>query len=270
MIAERERWSDTVEDYYPVEPTPRWGHGKLPNAHIKRVLDSGRSGYEASLWQIGASRDLFHAVHRTSSDALQPSWNNHWFSVLDAASLMGFLIARRPKRYLEIGSGHSTLFARFSIQASSLPTLITSIDPQPRHGIDKVCDTAIRLPLERCDLTVFGSLEEGDVLFFDGSHRAFTNSDVVAFIFDILPMLRPGILVHFHDIFWPDDYPPAWNGRLYSEQYVLGAMLLCKSPPFRLVLPNYYVCTDPDLSGIVRRYVCIAQHWAGHTVLLLR
>ena len=58
--------------------------------------------------------------------------------------------------------------------------------------------------------------------------------------------------MHFHDIFWPDDYPPAWKGRLYSEQYVLGAMLLCKSPPFRLVLPNYYVCTDPELGGIVR------------------
>ena len=173
------------------------GHGKLPNAHIKRVLDAGRSGYDASLLEIGASRDLFHAVHRTSSDALQPSWDNHWFSVFDAASLMGFLIARRPKRYLEIGSGHSTLFARFSIRAGSLSTLVTSIDPQPRCDIDKICDTAICLPLESCDLTVFGGLEEGDILFFDGSHRAFTNSDAVAFVFDILPMLRPGIVGAF-------------------------------------------------------------------------
>jgi hypothetical protein len=253
MVAVTMRWSDTVEDYYPVEPKPRWGHGAPPNRHLKRVLELGRSGYRATLLELDSYRNIFHRVGFSETpDSLEPSWNNYWFSVLDAASLMGFLLCRRPKRYLEVGSGHSTLFARFAIEAGSLPTQITSIDPEPRRDIDRICDRVVRTSLERSELDQFQELERGDILFLDGSHRVFTNSDVTTLFFDIIPNLPPGILIHLHDIFLPDDYPPVWNNRLYSEQYLLGAMLLCNSPPFRIVLPNYFVCTDPELSGIVR------------------
>jgi hypothetical protein len=85
------------------------------------------------------------------------------------------------------------------------------------------------------------------------THRVFTNSDVTVFLLEVLPQLKPGILVHMHDIILPCDYPPAWNNRFYSEQYVLGAMLLCGVPPFQTVLPNYFVCTDPSLSEQARR-----------------
>jgi hypothetical protein len=68
-----------------------------------------------------------------------------------------------------------------------------------------------------------------------------------------LPELAPGILVHVHDIFLPADYPPQWNDRLYSEQYLLGAMLLCPEQPFRVILPNFFVCTDASLGSTVRQ-----------------
>jgi hypothetical protein len=109
------------------------------------------------------------------------------------------------------------------------------------------------MPLEDCDLTVFSKMESGDILFFDGSHRVFTNSDVTVLFFDILPRLKPGILVHLHDIFLPSDYPAVWNGRLYSEQYLLGAMLLCGNAPFKTILPNYFVCNDFRLGTQVKR-----------------
>jgi hypothetical protein len=254
MINKPERWSETVEDYYPVEPRPRWGHGAPPNSYLKSVLDSGRLSYFDSLREIGEHRDMFHQVqHRTPPERLQPSWDNYYFSVFDAVSLMGFLLSRKPQRYTEVGSGHSTLFARFSIAAGALPTRVTSIDPEPRRDIDRLCDEIIRAPLERCSAEPFLALKAGDILFFDGSHRVFTNSDVTTLFFDIIPALAPGVIIHFHDIFLPDDYPPVWNGRLYSEQYLLGAMLLCHSRPFRVLLPNYYVCTDSVLSDEVRK-----------------
>ncbi len=135
----------------------------------------------------------------------------------------------RPKRFVEVGSGDSTRSAsrRRSIRDHSLPTLITSIDPTPRAEIDKLCDFVIRKPLEEVELDVFDELGPGDFLFIDGSHRSFSNSDVTVAFLDVLPRLRAGVVVHFHDIFWPYDYPPEWADRYYSEQYLLRLL-----PPF--------------------------------------
>jgi hypothetical protein len=155
-----------------------------------------------------------------------PYWLNGYCSGLDAFALSGFIVSRRPRRIVEVGSGMSTLFARHAVRKSGLPTTIISIDPEPRAAIDAVCDQVIRTRLEECDPGLFSALEPGDILFFDGSHRVFTNNDTVALFLDIMPELPPGVLLHIHDIFWPADYPPAWNRRFYSEQYMLAVALL--------------------------------------------
>ena len=93
--------------------------------------------------------------------------------------------------------------------------------------MDAVCDTVIRQPLETLDTAgIIENLQAGDILFVDGSHRCFTNSDVTVVFLEILPRLQPGVLVHFHDILLPYDYPPAWSRRYYSEQYLLACWLL--------------------------------------------
>jgi hypothetical protein len=248
------RWSHTVADYNHVNPSPRWGFGKPVHAAVKSVLERSRTDYETVLKVIASNRAALHAVpHNFNITTLDPFWNNEWFSCLDAASLVSFLLDRRPGRYIEIGSGNSTRFARYAIRTGKLDTTVTSIDPRPHTNIDALCDRVIRQPLEECDVNIFNDLGPQDILFFDGSHRVFTNSDVTTLFFDILPRLPAGVLVHVHDIFLPSDYPPQWNARLYSEQYLLGAMLLCSAPPFRVVLPNYFVCTDDPLGEIVRQ-----------------
>jgi Methyltransferase domain len=247
-------WSSTVSDYHPVNPNPRWGFGKSSHAAMHAALDKSRASFAAVLDTIGSNRNALHAVpYAEVPIRLDPFWNNPWFSCLDAAALVSFLLERRPPRYLEIGSGHSTRFARHAIRWGQLGTKLTSIDPMPRSNIDPLCDQVVRRRLEECDLGIFNDLAPGDILFFDGSHRVFTNSDVTTFFFDVLPRLAPGILVHVHDIFLPVDYPPQWNSRLYSEQYLLGAMLLCPAQPFRVVLPNYFVCTDGSLGDTVKQ-----------------
>src|ERR1700733_3021445 len=102
------------------------------------------------------------------------------------------LVRSAPARYMEIGSGYSTRFARHAIQTVGLSTVIASLDPKPRAGIDALCDTVIRRRLEEADLAVFDQLEAGDILFFDGTHRALTNSDVTVFFLELLPRLKPG------------------------------------------------------------------------------
>lgn len=249
------RWSHTVDEYYPVAPAVRWHKGKTPHTQICRQLERNRTEYQTFLHILESNASLIHgiSVEPTSGDFDSPFWNNQWFSGLDAAGLVNFIAWKKPRQYFEIGSGHSTRFVKYTIKALNLDTKITSIDPTPRQDIDRLCDRIIRHPLESCDLAIFDQLAAGDVLFFDGSHRAFPNSDVVVFFFEVMPRLKPGVIVHIHDIFVPDDYPATWGHRLYNEQYLLAAMLMCERPPFRVLAPLAFIGRDEALGASARR-----------------
>ena len=63
-------------------------------------------------------------------------------------------------------------------------------------------------------MKLFSSLETGDFLFIDSSHIVKCGSDLQLLMFEILPLLQPGVFVHFHDVFYPFDYPsPMVEGR---------------------------------------------------------
>jgi len=149
--------------------------------------------------------------------------------------------------------------ARRAIADRKLRTKLVSIDPQPRAEIDTLCDEVIRKPLEQCDLAIFRRLKRGDILFLDGSHRCFMNSDVTVFFLEILPRVESGVLLHIHDIFLPEDYVPSWLQRYYphrywSEQYVLAASLLAGHAGYEIVLPSHYVGMNPRLSAVLEPF----------------
>lgn len=188
------------------------------------------------------------AIDRQPSEPGRPAWINGWQPGLDSAAIYCFLRSRAPRLYLEIGSGQSTSFASQAIRDGNLETKIVSIDPQPRSEIDALCDEVVRAPLETAGLDVFDRLVPGDVLFFDGSHRTFMNSDVTTFFLDVLPRVPAEVLVGVHDVYLPDDYPPDIAERYYSEQYMLAAMLLGAKGSIELVLPAHYVSRTPALA----------------------
>ena len=246
-----------IEDFYPVSPRPRWGFGLPVHARIQAQLEKSRATYEASLDELSMHRDALYAIADVPTrGTLAPFWNNVWFSCLDAASLVGFLLSRRPKTYLEIGSGHSTLFARHAIDWRRLPTTIVSVcDPQPlARGHRCALHRDRPRPPGGHPARLSDRLEPGDLPLLRRHAPHFSDQLRRDDVFlDVLPRLRPGVLVHLHDIFLPSDYPPQWSGRYYSEQYLLAAMLLCGAPPFKVVLPNFFACdTEPRLASKVR------------------
>jgi hypothetical protein len=176
---------------------------------------------------------------------------NGWLPGLDSAALYTFLARTDPALYLEVGSGNSTKFARRAIEDHGLRTRLVSIDPQPRAEIDALCDEVVRSPAEEVDLTVYDRLGAGDVLFVDNSHRCLQNSDATVMFLEVLPRLQPGVLVEFHDIVLPEDYPPEWLDRFYSEQYLLAAYLLAGGDRLSVELPNHFVSTDAELAAIL-------------------
>jgi hypothetical protein len=261
------RWSYHVEDFYPVDPTPRWGHGKPPHRRISEVLAKQRTEYAELLIAFSKHLDVMASVPMEGeAEAGTPYWRNGWFENLDPISLMGMLLIKRPGKYFEIGSGNSTKFARHAIASARLETKLLSLDPEPRASIDALCDSLIRRRLEDCDLSIFDDLSVGDIVFFDGSHRAFTNSDVTVFFLDVMPRLKRGVIVHIHDIMLPWDYLPEWKKRLYSEQYLLAAMLVCPQPLFRVLLPNFFISKDEELKlqidTLIQPLGCLAQGWS--------
>ena len=70
--------------------------------------------------------------------------------------------------------------------------------------------TLLATRLQDVDLALFDRLGDGDVLFIDSGHAGGIGSDVNRIFFSILPRLAPGVLVHFHDVFLPWDYPRPW------------------------------------------------------------
>ena len=168
-------------------------------------------------------------------------WRNEWFPPLDVVTLNGLLSDFNPARYVEIGSGMSTLFARHAINSRNLRTRIVSIDPQSWPESDLAAHERHRVPLEHVDLdAILHPIRAGDIVFFDGTHRSFQNSDVTVFFLDVLPALPRGVIVGLHDICLPYDYPEGLENRYFNEQYLLAARLLAPESGLRPLMTNYF------------------------------
>jgi hypothetical protein len=234
----------------PIEPQPRWGWGRPPHARLDALLRAGSASYAEVLKGFGAYAAELRAIPLDQEDPLEPHWRSPFMFGTDGATLYGFMRTLKPARYIEVGSGNSTLFVNRARRDGALGTQIISVDPQPRREIDSLCDRVVRTRLEQADLAVFGELEAGAMLFMDGTHRVFMNSDVVTFFLDVLPELAPGVLVGIHDIHLPDDYGPEQNHLYFSEQYMLAAYLLAESPWIQTVLPCWFASHDSDLQDL--------------------
>jgi predicted O-methyltransferase YrrM len=171
---------------------------------------------------------------------------NSEFGWLDSRALFVLMRAWQPKRIIEVGSGYSSLLmADVNSRFLAGRTEITCIEPFPRPFLKKRVP-GIRHLIERkvqdVPLDVLCTLEAGDWLFIDSSHVCKIGSDVNVLFLEVIPRLRPGVKVHVHDVFLPEEYPRAWVvelGYFWTEQYLLRA-LLSRSDAFNVLFGCYY------------------------------
>ena len=164
---------------------------------------------------------------------------NPFFGLVDAAVCSSLLRERRPPLVVEVGSGNSSRVIRAALDRNGEGRLVC-IDPEPRRDLLGICHEHRRMPVQEVPLEELRLLPAGAVLFIDSSHRAGVGSDVNFLFLEVVPALAPGVLVHVHDIYLPEDYPAEWNvdrGFLYTEQYLLHA-LLCHSRAFEVLWPG--------------------------------
>ncbi|MGH6621463.1 MAG: class I SAM-dependent methyltransferase [Alphaproteobacteria bacterium] len=171
-----------------------------------------------------------------------PRWSQDWFPRLDAAMAYTIVRTLRPRRIVEVGSGHSTRFYATAIADEGLAAELLSIDPAPRAALAGVPGLrAMAMPVQRAGPEPFRALAAGDILSIDSSHILMPGSDVDFLLNAVLPVLPPGVLVHFHDIFLPDAYPAAWSWRGYNEQSAVA--LLVQQAGWGIEFASHYAVT---------------------------
>lgn len=232
---------------YPVTPRCRPTETSPGGSALVRMLAARNKHYREHLRAIGELKHKLANIPLRSENPHAAAWVNNMFPGLDAAFLYTLIAREKPSRYIEIGSGTSTKFARQAIRDHALSTKIISIDPEPRADIDELCDSVVRLPFEEVPSDFFADLSENDIFFLDGSHRTFQNSDVTVFFTELLNAMPAGCFYGIHDIFLPYDYPPAWANRFYSEQYILAAYLLGGANGDQIEFPAWYLCREGDI-----------------------
>jgi hypothetical protein len=190
--------------------------------HIESEISAHQALYAQTLNGFLRYRRTISAIPSDSvaDDPSSPHCNNPFLSGLDAASLVCFVLETRPQVYFEFGSGNSTKFARHAIKSDGLRTKVISVDPQPRAEIDALCDKFCRMRLEDSE---HQSSQSYRLVIFSFSTDRTASSPILTSRYSSLRSYQAS-----HQEFWSIFtisffrwiYPPDWNDRFYSEQYI--------------------------------------------------
>jgi predicted O-methyltransferase YrrM len=222
---------------YP--PPPR----KLPGLELREseqlaLLDDLRSYYDEQPFP------------ETRTPPRRYWFENPMFGYSDAIFLHAMIRYARPRRIVEVGSGYSSavmldtneLFFGNAIDCTFIEPYPDALRQLLRDG-DESRVNIIAQPVQSVDFRASADLEANDILFIDSSHVSKVGSDVNHLMFEVLPRVRVGVYVHFHDVVYPFEYPPGWvyEGRAWSEAYLLRSFLAFNES-FEIVLhPSFLV-----------------------------
>jgi hypothetical protein len=145
------------------------------------------------------------------------------FPQLDARLQYYMLREHKPARYLEIGSGLSTFYAQLAGKrnaAEGSPLEITCIEPYPFEALQRLEGIKLKqMFVQDVPLEDFEILEAGDVLFIDSSHALKIDSDVAYLFLEVLPRVKPGVIIHIHDMPFPYNIPFPASTWLFGERW---------------------------------------------------
>lgn len=240
LRAELQRWRTWQPPGHFYSPIPSLEEVRRHEAEIF-ANDSSQLGainlFEArqlQLLEVFASLCKDIPFTETPTEGLRYHFRNEYFSYADGVTLFCMLRHLRPKRVIEVGSGFSSaLMLDTNDRFLGRSVDFTFIEPNPERlesllwDTDRTSTKILRQSVQSTPLSVFRELHAGDILFVDSSHISKTGSDVNFLLFKVLPILAPGVHLHFHDVFYPFEYPRDWiyEGVAWNEAYLLRAFL---------------------------------------------
>ncbi len=266
--------------------TPNYFYSPIPSlADIGEdpwARDSRLEGIDLNIdEQLRLLRDVFPDFAAECADfaaerSEQPGaffFSNGRFDGTDAAICYCLIRFLRPNRIIEIGSGYSTRLMSEALERNGRGS-ITCIDPYPDDVVAQL--TIPRLAeivpqrVERVDVSDLVALGANDVLFIDSSHVSKIDGDVNFLFLEVLPLLKPGVVVHVHDVFLPEEYPRAWifeHHHFWNEQYLLHAFLAFNQE-FEVVMANNFL--GKHYHQLLQETFPMAPWWGGGSFWLRR
>ena len=255
---------------------------------IERDHDAVQDAYETmdgidlnareqlALFEATCRKDPVGPWSTTRTPERRYYYDNDFFRFGDANAIWHMAGLFRPRRVIEVGSGFSTACWLDSFDTLGLDGEIQCVEPYPDR-VRELCQPDLdggriamhEKPVQSIPPAFFDVLQKNDVLFIDSTHVTKSGSDVNHLVFRVLPRLAPGILVHFHDIFWPFEYPKGWylEGRSWNECFLLRAFLQFNTA-YRIIRFNSYLASKHGgMAGAVDgRFV----HDSGASIWLVK
>lgn len=201
-------------------------------------------------WNLQGQQQHLEEIFGAYLHELPPTLPVRMMASLDAAVYYAMIRHHKPRKIIEIGAGESTRVAARACLKNQAegPCRLICIEPYPGDDLRQGFDGLSHLIQAKVQNVPLDEFEDCDLLFIDSSHVVKMGSDVVWEMLEIIPRLRKGCLVHFHDIFMPREYPEALaKQRLFwSEQYLLWAFLLFNST-YQILWGSQFMClTKPE------------------------
>lgn len=188
--------------------------------------------------------NMKHILSEYLSEYLPPV--NGGLSQIDAFVLYAMIRNKRPKIFIEIGSGESTKISLTALRKNEDEGVVchfTAIEPFPKKFLKEIRNNNFKLIESNVQDIDIEFLSQADILFIDSSHVAKIGSDVNYEILNIVPRLKVGSLVHWHDIMIPIDYSKVWieSGNMFwNESYMVHAFML-HNKCFRVIWASKYM-----------------------------
>ncbi len=241
------------EKYLRLHITPVHFYSPIPTTYelddkvFSKIFDC--TGIDWNVNQQIANLELFHSKYNND---YKPSVNIDRFSQIDSFILYSLIRERKPKIMIEIGSGESTKVSLASLEMNEkngAHCMFYAIEPYPDNflrGLNRSNFKLISNNLQEVDIELLGS---ADLLFIDSSHVSKIGSDVNFEILEIIPKLKVGAIIHWHDIMIPTNYWKRWidNGNMFwNESYMVHSFMLFNNS-YRVIWASRYMqINHPD------------------------
>jgi hypothetical protein len=251
------RWADEVQPGHFYSPVPDLREVRSRECSIFASFGASLPGIDLNEANQLNLLNQFRAYYGdipftdTPTGSTRYYYRNGYFSYLDAAVLYSMIRLVKPKKVVEVGSGFSSaVMLDTSERFFDRSINFTFIEPDPQRLIslmreeDRSACQIVSRPVQDVDIGYFRELDENDILFIDSSHVSKVGSDLNRLVFEVLPEIKPGVYVHFHDVFYPFEYPIEWiyAGVAFNEAYLLRAFLQYNNE-FRIACFNSYLKT---------------------------
>jgi predicted O-methyltransferase YrrM len=272
------RFNQPIPDTRTLKPslweTPSQLVGVKMNETAQLRLLSELAGRYKAEWDCFPLEPIFPSPARGAAQGGGQYYvNNRIFESVDGEMLYAMIRRHKPRRIVEVGSGFSTLLSAQAIARNTRDDPgyrceLIAIEPYPSASLRSHTSLTrlIETEVQEVPLSLFTSLEPNDILFIDSSHVLRIGSDVQYECLEILPRLARGVLVHFHDIFFPSEYPPDTilkGYQFYNEQYIVQAFLSFNDAFEVLWGGSFMHLTHPDLLEAAFASYTTQPRWPG-------